>query len=249
MKTLACRWQQNRILAVLSNPPSKTPRQGAGVLSQQKAAKHIIECYRVLQKTGGNIVNEILRQADDFYEWNHYPKGNVLDSDSRAQYYYHTHPPALRGTPAEHGHFHCFLYKDGMPSACNALVLPKSDDDNKADLCHLMSISMDAYGFPIALFTTNRWVTGEAWYKATDVISMLEHFNIDHAQPSWPLNIWITNMFRLFKPAMVKLILQRDKSIQDWQATHPDQDALEDRELEVTSYQAISVEETIKVLP
>ncbi|MEE8172364.1 MAG: hypothetical protein V3T62_05480, partial [Alphaproteobacteria bacterium] len=42
---------------------------------------------------------------------------------------------------------------------------PSGDDA----LSHIIGISMDAKGMPIRLFTTNRWVTGEAWYKARDV--------------------------------------------------------------------------------
>ena len=47
---------------------------------------------------------------------------------------------------------------------------------------------MDSTGLPIRLLSTNRWVTGEAWYRADDVCKLLDLFEIDHAQPSWPVN-------------------------------------------------------------
>lgn len=35
-----------------------------------EAGNHILECYRVLQKTEENVVGHILQTRDDFYEWN-----------------------------------------------------------------------------------------------------------------------------------------------------------------------------------
>lgn len=64
--------------------------------------------------------------------------------------------------------------------------------------------------FPIGLFTTNRWVTGEAWYRASDIIAMLDIFCIDHAYPSWPVNIWLTNLLLLFRPQVEWLLMRRD---------------------------------------
>lgn len=212
------------------------------------AGQKIIECLRTLQKTNGNVVKDILRQSTTFMEWSHYPKGDVFDCFSHSQYYYHAHPPKDRDTPKEHGHFHCFLRKEGMPNDINAITLPKNIDENQADLSHLIAISMDEHGFPIGLFTTNRWVTGEAWYKSSDVIKLLDRFDIDHTWPSWPTNIWLTNMIRLFKPQIIALIKERDRTIATWQETHPDSDVLEDRKLEITSYLAISIEEQVKQL-
>ncbi len=216
--------------------------------NQLTAGNKIIECLRVLQKTNSNVVGEILRQSPKLMEWTHYPKGDVFDSATHAQYYFHAHPPANRDTPKEHGHFHCFLRKGGMPDEVNAVVLPNNVDENQADLSHLIAISMDNHGFPIGLFTTNRWVTGEAWYKGDDVIKMLDRFDIDHAWPSWPTNIWLTNMIRLFKPQIIELIKERDRAIATWKDTHPGTDVFEDRELEITSYLAINIEKHINNL-
>ncbi len=51
---------------------------------------------RVVAKTGGNIVGEALRGQGTFYEWNHYPKGDVYDSETHPQYYYHAHAAGQR---------------------------------------------------------------------------------------------------------------------------------------------------------
>ena len=112
-------------------------------------------------------------------------------------------------------------------------------------LSHLIAISMDAYGLPIGSFTVNRWVTGDAWYPAQDVIAMLDGFAIDHANPSWPVNRWIGSMLRLYRPQIEALVLARDQTLAAWARSPPGRDVFEDRELEITSQTAILVESQI----
>ncbi|MDA0656511.1 MAG: hypothetical protein O2912_08915, partial [Proteobacteria bacterium] len=66
----------------------------------------VIECYRVLAKTEDNIVGEILKTEENFYEWDHYPDGDIYDGESHSQFYYHAH--VAGGRPGGHGHFHTF---------------------------------------------------------------------------------------------------------------------------------------------
>lgn len=207
------------------------------------AGEDILECYRVLTKVGGNVVGEILRHEGTFYEWDHYPTGDVYDKDTHAQYYYHAH----RGVENEHGHFHTFLRRKGMPKGIEPA--PYSGDADVPDgedvITHFAAISMDKQGCPTHLFTTNRWVTGENWFKAEDVKAMLDYFLIDHAWPSWPANRWISAMMSLFRPQIFALLDARDLKIGDWTAMHPDVDVYEDRDLEITSITAISVDEQL----
>ncbi|MDO8954062.1 MAG: hypothetical protein Q7V63_04345 [Gammaproteobacteria bacterium] len=205
--------------------------------------QQIEECYRVLRKARSNVVWEILRQSEQFMEWNHYPKGDVYDAETFSQYFYHTHAAATSTRDKEHGHFHLVLRKNGIPPSCKPVKLDTSKrpaGSLQDEICHIIGIAMDKQGYPIGLFTTNRWVCGETWYKASDVIKMLDVFAIDHAYPSWPLNIWLTNMVKHYKPQIIELIKQRDKTIKAWQKKYLDRDVYEDRELEVTSYLAIT---------
>jgi len=206
------------------------------------AGRDIRECYRVLAKTGDNVVGEILRGQDGFYEWNHYPDGDVYDHETHAQYYYHAHPAAERS--GEHGHFHTFLRARGMPSDVRPARVPGGVPASGAGDApsHIVAISMDAAGFPIRLFTTNRWVTGEVWYEAADVCRMLDAFRIDHAQPSWPTNRWITGMVALFRPQIEDLVRQRDAAVRRHAAASGAPDVYEDRTLDMTSSIDIDVE-------
>ncbi|HEX7969760.1 MAG TPA: hypothetical protein VF502_16170, partial [Stellaceae bacterium] len=192
-------------------------RLGPAALEAMMVGGHeALECQRVLAKTGDTILGEVLRGAGSIAEWKHYPEGDVYDPETHAQYFYHAHPPAQR--PArEHGHFHTFLRPRGMPPGTRPLMMPElaiadapaapegppvppapqpnqgADND---EVSHLVGIAMDADGTPVQLFTTNRWVTGETWYAAADVVAMLDRFAVDLARPSWPLNRWISALFR-----------------------------------------------------
>ena len=213
--------------------------------TMRAAGEEIKECYRVLGKTGDNVVGELLRNQGTFYEWNHYPKGDIYDHATHSQYFYHAHVEGQR--KGEHGHFHTFLRAKGMAAGVVPVVYEGEAEwpDGDSALSHLISISMDAKGFPIGLFTVNRWVTGEAWYTAEDVINMLVRFNIDHASPSWPANRWITAMLRLFQPQIIDLVRKRDVVVADWQRKYPDRDVYEDRDFEIASQTAISVDRQI----
>ena len=211
-----------------------------------EAAREVLNCQRVLTKTGDNIVGEVLRGAGTFYEWRHYPQGDIYDSEYHAQYYYHAHPEGER-VSGEHGHFHTFLRPLGMPTGIAPAPVPdpKEPDSENDALCHLVGISMDRAGLPIRLFTTNRWVTGETWYAAGDVVRMLDCFIIDHARPSWPANRWITALMRMFRPQIVELLYARDAEIQRRLDVSSRSNVFEDRELEVASEMRVSIEDQI----
>lgn len=208
------------------------------------AGEEILECYRVMKKVKLNVVGECMKNQGKFIKFTHYPQGDVYDWETHAQYYYHTH----RGIEGEHGHFHTFLRYKGM--AEDMYPVPYDGDTEwplgEEAVSHIIAISMDKYGYPIGLFSTNRWVTGETWYKAEHVKKMVELFKIDHAWPNWPVNRWISAMFRLFKPEINALIGHRDQVVEQWSKDHQDKDTFEDRDLEITGYTKISVEKQIE---
>ena len=41
------------------------------------AGLEVLNCHRVLAKTGDNIVGELIKGHESFYEWDHYPPGDV----------------------------------------------------------------------------------------------------------------------------------------------------------------------------
>ena len=211
------------------------------------AAAVVGDCRRELAARNRNIVSEALAGAPAS-EWQHYPDGEVYDPKSHAQYFYHTHP--VNGRPfREHGHFHTFLRAEGMPVGAAPLILPEIAVADvpalppqappikrgaREEVSHLVAIAVDCQGEPIRLFTTNRWVTGETWYRAEDVIGMLDRFAITEVEPSETLNRWVGAMLRLFRPQIAALLRMRDDTVMAWRRrrrTH----VFEDPALEITS--------------
>jgi hypothetical protein len=206
------------------------------------AADDVRLCLRVLDTTGDNIVHEILGPVPTVAAWEHHPPGDAFDSASHAQFYYHCHPVAERPFP-EHGHFHLFLRPLGMPPGIAPAPLadhvpPTGDNDA---LSHLVAISMDNRGQAAWLFTTNRWVTGETWYKADDVCRMLDRFAVRPAPPYALISRWLTAMVRLFGGEIERLLRARDSVVAEWAAQDPAANVYENRGLDVTSFMEIDV--------
>lgn len=224
----------------------------AGMSAEEKESMHenlimMHECQRVLANTKHSIVTEMLRFTDKFQYWKHVPPKDVLDGHSHSQFYYHAHPTAGAKTATnlhdgEHGHFHSFMRRRGIldtEKPYPAFDYNTENDDLKKHTCHIIGLSMNKAGALTGMFTTNRWVTGEVWYKAEDVIAMAERYQIDHAQPSWPVNMWVSHCFAAFMPVIKQLVLKRDQTIAEWSAQYgggEGYNVFEDRRLEALSY-------------
>jgi hypothetical protein len=210
------------------------------------AGLEILECYRLLEKAGANVVGQCLAHQGTFYELEHYPKGDVFDEEFGAQYYYHAHRPDLN----EHGHFHTFIRAEGMPVGVRPVDMPEDAPRPLGEdaVCHLVAISMDPHGYPTHLFTVNRWVTNETFYSAEDTLRMVERFKVEHVYPCLATNRWITAMLKLFWPQIRQLLHERDAVIAEWQRQHPERNVYEDRELEIPSRVAIDVDQQISLL-
>jgi len=219
------------------------------LLRMADAGVIVVDCIRQLHESGSNLVLEALHGSTDFTEWEHYPPDDVRDPTSHAQYYFHAHPPDDRDAP-DYGHFHTFMRSKGMPDGIRPaeVITPAPQPDENGPLSHLIAISMTPTGMPERLFTTNRWVTGETWYKAGDVIAMLDRFSINLDRSSPLLNQWLSAMFVLFRLQIERLLIERDNAISRWRAQNPGVDAFEDRRLDVASSIEISLHDHIERL-
>ena len=207
---------------------------GLGQGGDGQAAAILRECLRELARRGSTVLQEVTGGRGAIREWRRYPEGEAYDPATHAQYFFHRHVSGSHGRsvePAEHGHFHLFLRAEGMPAGVAPLVVPELAIANapvppqsaplkrgaRDEVAHLIAVAIDARGEPIRLFTTNRWVTGETWYGADDMIRMLERFELRTGTPSGFLNRWLTALVRLFRPEIAVLLRQRDKAVQEWQ--------------------------------
>jgi len=214
-----------------------------------RAARELVAIDAAL---GGRSILEQLGGDGGFAPGEHYPPGEVWDPVTHAQYFYHAHPEGGR-LPGEVGHFHTFLGQGGMPMDMSPLILPEmalaplTQASGRGDpgthrsrrdrgvFGHLIGISMDGAGRPISLFTTNRWVTGETWYRAEDTIRMLDLFDFEAAEASLT-DRWLAALLRVLKPRVMALLQARDATVMDWRRRRSRQlHVFDDRRLEVTS--------------
>jgi uncharacterized protein DUF6969 len=225
------------------------------------AAAIIREIGRELVGHNVSIVDEVMAGHATILDWRHYPEEDVYDPHSHAQYFYHTHP-VKRRAGREHGHFHTFLRAEGMPVGVAPLLLPEIAVAEvpppppqapplrrgiREEVSHLVAIVVDCQGKPVRLFTTNRWVTGETWYPAGDVIRMLDRFEVTGVGPSEMLNQWLGAVFRLFRPQIAESLRLRDQTVMAWRRrrrTH----VFDDPALEIASSLDISLDAQLAFL-
>ena len=216
-----------------------------------EAAAAMRACQRALAERGRVLWQEAVGRAP-VEPWRHYPDGEVYDPRSHAQYFYHCHQQPGAGPDAEHGHFHLFLRAEGMPPGVAPLLLPELavadipappqapplKRGGRGEVSHLVAIAVDRAGAPIRLFTTNRWVTGETWYAARDVVAMLDCFQLPGDRL---LDRWLMSVLRLFRGDIAALLCERDGRLTGWRRNCRG-DAFEARRLEIASATAIDLE-------
>ena len=212
------------------------------------AAAIMRNCRRDFTAANTDPVAEATAHSATICAWQHYPEGEVYDPNSHAQFFFHAHPNDGRQGP-ERGHFHTFMRAEGMPSGAAPMLLPElavadltapppqaapRKRGTRDEVSHLIAIAVNFRGEPIRLFTTNRWVTGETWYRAEDVIRMLDCFAVEEPGPSAVLNRWIGATVALYRPQIAALLRARDETVMAWRRRRRSQ-VLEDLRLEITS--------------
>ena len=228
----------------------------------ESAVGTISACRRALAAQPGGIFAALAGVAGAVADWQHYPPGDVYDPQSHAQYFYHAHPAGSRAV-GEHGHFHTFLRAEGMPLGVAPLVLPEAALPGavapapqaaplkrgiRDEVSHLVAVAIDHRGDPIRLFTTNRWVTGETWYRADDIISMLDRFALDSAGGPVLVNAWLGALVTLYRPQIASLLRARDQTIMNWRRKRRT-NVFEDPRIEVTSSLEIDLDARLAAHP
>lgn len=187
---------------------------------EHAAARTILSVQAALAARGSHLATAALAGARHFVEWSHYPRGDCVDAEHGSEFYYHAHEAARRA-PGEHGHFHVF----------------SRHDDGR--FWHLAGISLDSRGRATRLFTTNRWVTGEAWVPTERMQAALDGFALRQRGRMAPVARWIEAMLHLYRPLILDLMRERDAWLQAQTAATAT--ALEDRRVHIVSERAIDI--------
>lgn len=193
------------------------------------AARISVSAFADVTAASGSLLQGWI-QGRKVLEFEHYPPDDVVDRRSGSQFYYHAH----RDGDHEHGHLHLFWHA----TSTGLRRYLRSDRARwvRTAPTHLLAISLDARGLPTALFTVNRWVTDGHWFDADTTMSFVERFALGEVEGHETSCRWLTGFVRLYRPAIEKLLAQRDDRL----ARRPDPvRALEERRLEVLSHTPI----------
>ncbi len=204
----------------------------------ESAAHKLIDLSVEMNRQGLPLMQRILPADTPAEQWTHYPLDDAVSPSDGGRYFYHCHPPEERGEH-EHGHFHMFLPLSLFPREC-AVSAPLDDGINRAEVVHFAALSVASSGLPIALFTTNRWVTDEWMFPAEAIIAQLVAFDLEGAEGDPLVNAWLTNFVALAKDQIADLLTERDQllSPKGWPG--------EDRAIEVTSSTNIDLQSLVE---
>ena len=181
--------------------------------------KKIIQIIDELQKEGSNIVLKTLNGKKYIKEASaHYPnEDSIEDKISECQIFFHAH------RKDEYGHFHTFS---------------KNED---GELVHLIMISMDKKGRPIALSTLNRWVTGDFFVNSDELKKLIIEFEMNHDLfPDKRIIEFIENIFLGYNDLIFELFEERDESVINYVRKNT-REPFEDRDIEILSTRKIDV--------
>ena len=179
-------------------------------IGRYRLARRALHHWLRLTECHGSLVRAFTG-ASPLLEQQHYPLEDLRDPASGTQCYYHCH----RGD-GEHGHLHLFR---------------RSRRDRP--LTHLIGISLDARGLPLALFSVNRWVTNDRWLPAATTLRLLDGVSLDAAGADPHLGGWLTNFLGFYRPTLEIVLMERDHRLA--KAGLPGSVALENRDLEIPS--------------
>lgn len=192
----------------------------------RQAGVELLEVMQSLQRKGRNVVTELLPNGRAMAEWDHYPASDAFDADTGCRWYYHTHPDTQRGD--EHGHFHLFARA------------------SKTGYTHLLCLSVSAAGLPLRAFTTNRWVTNEAYAPAGVVLRRLQQFSLRKPAALTLVHRWLAAVVGVFGPQLAALLAARDRRVDAALITRPN--LFEDRRTMLLSQCHLDLQQQMKWL-
>ncbi len=179
-------------------------------LARYRSARKALHHWLSLVERHGSLVQAMTGGATPI-QAQHYPPGDLQDPASGTQCFYHCH----RGE-VEHGHLH--LFRRARP---------------RHPLTHLIGISLDARGLPLALFSVNRWVSEDRWLPAAATFRLLQGISLGGAACDPHLSSWLIHFLAFYRPTLEAVLRERDQRLLACAPTRAA--ALANRELEIPS--------------
>ncbi|MDO8650616.1 MAG: hypothetical protein Q7R66_00295 [Undibacterium sp.] len=202
-----------------------------------EAAQCVLDIQLRYAQVGSSLALAAMAGARRREELIHYPARDVFDPKNGTSFFYHAHR-SKKFPINEHGHFHLFFYEKKLND-----IVSQSDD-----FSHFIGLSLDDKGLPLRWFTTNRWVSGEQWRPAGELVQLLPTFLVQTNGRLAPVANWINAMVRLFQPQIAQLLYRRDKLMARHIASSGREFSFENRKLDVITECSASLPAKIKQL-
>lgn len=228
------------------NLPEITKHQKSKYL---RYARQVLEAHQqMVSSKGKNMIHYTLEKNRSHQHMDHYPKGDRIDNDTGAQYFYHCHRENYE--TEEHGHFHCFLRYKHIPKQIRPRALTDWDKNIDNPMTHIVAIAMNRYGQPIRLFSVNRWISYEVWYDAKHTLSFIKQFKMTKQDNLYwqVVDRWVEGMLHLFAPQIQWINNARDMTISHYKTVYPDSNIYEDHRLDLLSEIPINLNKQIQWL-
>ena len=161
--------------------------------NEQQWAGKLLDCLNQLGQQHTNAVLLSLDGAQSIKPYQRYPETAYCFAEDHWRAFYHSHG-AQTGEAHEHGHFHFFTRLD-----------------RQDDWAHVVALGMDGYGQPIEMYTTNKWVTGGAWFEPAHARAAFARLESSEDEPL-PLS-WFKYILLLFQDEIHDLLINRDRQL------------------------------------
>lgn len=187
--------------------PARIDQAGSGL-------RELIRLTQAWALRGCSVVTALVPSLTRMPAWTHWPDGDAIDAGAGYRWFYHCHAGGGR-IAGEHGHFHVFSGRGD-------------------DVAHLLALSVDAKGLPIALFAPNGWVTGSRWLGARTVLSHLQRFHMRAPRRCATVSRWLAATLQAFAPQVRAVVRRRDERLDVLRGRHR-RAILEDRRIAILS--------------
>jgi len=184
--------------------PCARPHRQATRTCQPETLRWIKALYYSITQMGErqtNPVKLILGNTASIKPFKHYPENAYLFGNDYWRAYYHCHNSPLN-IKQEHGHVHFFTR-----NAHQTMNFTQQE----SDWAHCFALSIDPVGQPIAMFTTNLWVTQGEWFAADGLMQALHKLALD--TPDTMLMGWFRAFILAFQNEINTLLVKRDETI------------------------------------
>lgn len=179
-------------------------------------------------------LSAVVGRSRTMREFVHYPRDDVIDHGSGAQFFAHAHDRKRNG----YAHFHSFVRLSGRQF--------KVGRHNVTT--HIAAVAVNKQGWPVKIIVLNQWVIDDLWQPARRTLALLERMRFDARSPAGDAGRWLESLLHVYWPELKRLLEVRDQRLRRALEKHPDRNVLQDRRMEILGSVNINLPRRLRAL-